>query len=45
MDELTGDGVLLRTADNGNGNGAATATTTAMALAPGERPPYDAEAT
>ena len=44
MDELTGDGVLLRTADNGNGNGAATATT-AMALAPGERPPYDAEAT
>ena len=44
MDELTGDGVLLRTADNGNGNGAATATT-AMALAPGEQPPYDAEAT
>jgi sec-independent protein translocase protein TatB len=42
MDELTGDG-----ADNGNGNGTATAASSAAAvvLAPGERPPYDAEAT
>lgn len=48
IDELTGDGVLLRTAaDNGNGNGTtpAAVTNTAVVLAPGERPPYDAEAT
>ena len=46
IDELTGDGALSRTAaDNGNGTVAATDTRTAVVLAPGERPPYDAEAT
>lgn len=48
MDELTGDGALFGSAaDNGNGNGTATAASSAAAvgLAPGERPPYDAEAT
>ncbi len=48
MDELAGDGALFGSAaDNGNGNGTATAASSAAAvvLAPGERPPYDAEAT
>jgi sec-independent protein translocase protein TatB len=48
MDELTGDGALFGSAaDNGHGNGTATAASSAAAvvLAPGERPPYDAEAT
>ncbi|MGO8961099.1 MAG: sec-independent translocase [Streptosporangiaceae bacterium] len=48
IDELTGDGTLLRSpADNGNGNGTTpvAASRTPFVLAPGERPPYDAEAT
>ncbi len=48
IDELTGDGALLQTAaENGNGNGTppAAASRTAALLTPGERPPYDAEAT
>jgi sec-independent protein translocase protein TatB len=54
MDEVTGDGVLLgKIGDNGNGNGTggngstqlASRTTPRVALAPGESPPYDAEAT
>ena len=48
MDELTGDGVLLGSAaDNGNGNRTAPtpASTSGVLLSPGERPPYDAEAT
>jgi sec-independent protein translocase protein TatB len=49
MDELTGDGVLLgKIGENGNGaNGTVLTDRPApvIALAPGERPPYDAEAT
>ncbi len=46
MDELTGDGVLLnRFADGGNGNGSSAGGRPAADLAPGESPPYDAEAT
>jgi sec-independent protein translocase protein TatB len=55
MDEVTGDGVLVSAyndvrdaatvrAGNGTGNGSAGALP-AVALTPGERPPYDAEAT
>ena len=49
MDDPTGDGAMPGTmADNpGNGNGSALAsqTTPMPALTPGERPPYDVEAT
>jgi len=47
MDEFTGDGVPNNAADNGNGNGSARTamSTPAIRLAPGESPPYDAEAT
>lgn len=56
MDEITGDGVLLgKIGDNGNGNGNGTGgngstqlasrTSPRVVLAPGESPPYDAEAT
>jgi sec-independent protein translocase protein TatB len=48
MDELTGDGALFGSAaDNGNGNGTtpAAASTSGVVLRPGERPPYDVEAT
>ena len=48
MDELTGEGVLFGgAADSGNGNGTAPAPADLKGalLAPGERPPYDAEAT
>jgi sec-independent protein translocase protein TatB len=56
IDEVTGDGVLLgKLADGGNGNGSsgngnhgtalASKTTPRVTLAPGESPPYDAEAT
>jgi sec-independent protein translocase protein TatB len=55
MDEVTGDGVLLNAykdvregatvrVGNGTGNGSAGALPT-VGLTPGERPPYDAEAT
>jgi sec-independent protein translocase protein TatB len=48
MDELTGEaGLFGSAAENGNGNGTAPAAADVKAslLAPGERPPYDAEAT
>ena len=48
LDELTGEGSMFGSpAENGNGSGAAPATAdlTAAILTPGERPPYDAEAT
>ena len=49
MDELTGEGTLLgKIGENGNGsNGSGLSNLSApvAALAPGERPPYDAEAT
>lgn len=50
MDELTGDGVLLGNLTNGGSNGTNGTTLTSttapvVALAPGETPPYDAEAT
>jgi sec-independent protein translocase protein TatB len=49
VDELTGDGVFLKAADNGNGNGSGSAAQATMTrpvtLTPGESPPYDAEAT
>lgn len=46
MDEFTGDGTLLGTAgESGNGNGRSAGSTPAVKLAPGESPPYDAEAT
>jgi sec-independent protein translocase protein TatB len=49
MDELSGDGPLLgKLADsggNGNGSGNGSGLHTTTALAPGETPPYDAEAT
>jgi sec-independent protein translocase protein TatB len=47
-DELTGDGVLFKSAENGNGNGSTTQairTRSGITLAPGESPPFDAEAT
>jgi sec-independent protein translocase protein TatB len=47
MDEVTGDGALLPTAmDNGNGSGTPLVSRPPLVtLTPGERPPYDAEAT
>jgi sec-independent protein translocase protein TatB len=50
MDELTGEGALLnRFADGGtngtNGNGSNGTSFAGAHLAPGEHPPYDAEAT
>jgi sec-independent protein translocase protein TatB len=46
MDELTGEGVLLKSA-SGNGNGSVHPgqAATMNSLRPGESPPYDAEAT
>lgn len=55
VDEITGDGVLVNafndvrnaaTVRTGNGNGnASTGGLTALSLTPGERPPFDDEAT
>jgi sec-independent protein translocase protein TatB len=48
MDEIAGDGTLLSgmngVADNGNGR-SRPAASTQVVLGPGERPPYDSEAT
>ena len=46
MDELTGEGVLLKGASgNGNGSTQPTQAVSLDSLGPGESPPYDVEAT